>query len=108
MKYRLSWCEMKLPKKIIYKICDYVKEKELWDKLVYYYRQISFAMFGICYIPLIMYMPNLLSTEINLKIFTLPSMHIPIHINLHAIYLILLFVSGYIALKPIEKKSDYE
>jgi len=88
-------------------ICNYAKERELATKLLYHSRQITCGMFVICYITFLKYTPKLLSKIIHVKTYV-NNPELDIYLNFHALLLIIIFISIYIASKPIERKSDYE
>ena len=93
----------KSTKSKLYKFFRY----EFATKLLYHSRQITCGMFGICYILFLKYTPKLLSKVIHIKTYV-NNPELDIYMNFHALFLIMIMISIFIALKPIEKEGDYE
>ena len=66
--------------------------------ILYLSRQLALTMFIISYIIILKYYPILFSQEIYVRNFAIRGSEIPIYANVHALFLIIIFISYYIAL----------
>ncbi len=92
-------------KKLIVEFRELIKELRLGTNILYYSRQMTCFMFVICYVIFLKYIPEVLPKVIHVRTY-INNPELDIYLNFHALFLIVVFISIYIALKPIEKRLE--